>query len=179
MRVDGHRYSVDGVVDAYKGWGPSHVGTVAVWIAGGSGQQLADRVRKMDAWHVIGRLAPGASRAGVEAQVRTAYHSRHQPTILPLPTNRSCTGVPCDGATARARKTCNYPVAMGATAVMLVLACANAANLLLASIARHERALTLRTALGASRGRLLRGITVEAAYRRQRRRSLDSASPPC
>jgi predicted permease len=56
-----------------------------------------------------------------------------------------------------------FPLAMGATAVLLLLACANAANLLLARIARRQRALALRSALGAGRGRLLRGILVEAA----------------
>ena len=165
VRVDGHRYSVVGVVDAYEGWGPSRVGTVAVWIAGGSGPQLSERVRKMDAWLVIGRVAPGASRAVVEAQIRTAYRlatppgdpaAAYVPVLYP--------GLHPQGTADVAREVLAiYPLAMGATAVLLLLACANAANLLLARIARHERALALRSALGASRGRLLRGITVEAA----------------
>lgn len=116
--------------------------------------------RGSNSWFVLGRLAEGADAA--QASAALARVNDHLATTYPDAHK---------GLSARVTSLLEFTVGdvrqpllvlLGASALVLAIACANLANLLLARGNRRQRELAVRSALGAGRGRLLRAVLIEA-----------------
>jgi putative ABC transport system permease protein len=111
-------------------------------------------------YYAAAQLAPGVTAAQASAELFVLGESLTRAGLYP-PTMqfRPFAVSLVDEVVAPARPALALLVA--ATVFLLLIACANVANLLLARAERRRRELALRTALGAGRWRMLRQLVVE------------------
>ncbi len=113
----------------------------------------------------VGRLKPGVSVRQAEASLKIM--ALHLEGEYPKDNSgRSVALTPLADAAVGVNNHTQITLAgglmMGVVSLVLLIACVNLANLLLAQAARREKEIGLRAALGAGRGRMLRQLLTES-----------------
>ena len=111
----------------------------------------------------FGRLKPGVTVAQAQADlsVLASNIERANPDAYPKQDGYSLAAAPLQEDLTRRARTM-FLVLLGVAGFVLLIACANVANLLLARLLKLERELAVRAALGASKTRLLRQVMTES-----------------
>ncbi|HVJ26344.1 MAG TPA: ADOP family duplicated permease, partial [Vicinamibacterales bacterium] len=150
--LNGRPYTVIGVMPA----GFAFPLDAEVWVAPGADQQIAGGAIAPD---TVARMATGVT---LEQARQETYRLKYEPGETPHPMARPIVVTPLrDELVGSVRPL--FGIMAVAVSLVLLVACMNVANLLLARVSARDREMSIRRALGASRWRLMRYLLAESA----------------
>ena len=156
MRLDGDMYTIVGVMPAgFRHPGPTLDTDVEVWLATGfNGQPFPSPPNRSQRFigGAIARLKPGLTVAKAQAQLNSyvAQLTRTYPQEYPAAAGWALRLVPIKDDLVGPQRTELF-ILLGAVGFVLLIACVNIANLLLARSSSRRREIAIRLTMGAGR----------------------------
>lgn len=161
--LDGEPYTVIGVMPAgFRSAGNVTVqggGTVDVWSTVGQVSRTIGSGLNLD---VLGRLRPGLSQVQVQAALAPAFDAYERQFSQLLPQRGTSVTLRPFGRLVGQPAQRPVTILFVASALLLLIACANVVGLMLGRALTRDGEIALRMALGASRRQLLQLLLVES-----------------
>ncbi len=169
LHLNGHRFTVIGV--APQGFtGPNALVSADLWVPMMMYEQVFPLVKQVNSrrallFTMIGRLKPGLTRSQADAGMKTTaaqlaarYPQENEGrtvTLLPLAEGMI-------NPNLRDKFVHVGQLMTAIVALVLLIACINVANLLLARAGARRKEIAIRISLGATRGRIVRQLLTES-----------------